>query len=438
MDKADIVHPHRPRVVIIGGGFAGINAAKALRDVPVSVLVADRRNYHLFQPLLYQVATAVLSPADIASPIRNILKDQANAEVRLAELTDIDLERHEVRFNNGSAHYDYLILATGATHSYFGKDDWESIAPGLKTIDDALEIRRRILLAFEEAEIEADEETRRGDLTFVVVGGGPTGVELAGALMEIAARTIPHDFRYIDTTTARVILVEAADRLLQAMPEEMSRRAERELTEMGVEVRLNSLVTGMEDGAVHIGEERLATANVIWAAGVQGSPAARRLKTDLDRAGRVMVRPDLSVPGHPEVFVVGDLAHVIDPAIGAQVPGVAPAAKQMGEFVAAVIRREITGEITPPTRPAFTYHDKGTMATIGRFKAVAIVGKRKFTGTFAWLLWSLIHIVSLVGFRRRVFVMFSWIWHYTTFHKGARLITGEPRIKIKSPRDSEE
>lgn len=438
MDQPDIVHPHRPRVVIIGGGFAGINAAKVLCDVPVSVLVADRRNYHLFQPLLYQVATAVLSPADIASPIRNILRDQANAEVRLAELTDIDLKRHEVRFNNGSAHYDYLILATGATHSYFGKDDWESIAPGLKTIDDALEIRRRILLAFEEAEFEADEETRRGDLTFVVVGGGPTGVELAGALIEIAARTIPHDFRYIDTTTARVILVEAADRLLQAMPEEMSRRAERELTEMGVEVRLNSLVTGMEDGAVYIGDQRLATANVIWAAGVQGSPAARLLKTDLDRAGRVMVRPDLSVPGHPEIFVVGDLAHVIDPASGAPVPGVAPAAKQMGEFVAGVIRREITGEITPPTRPAFAYHDKGTMATIGRFKAVAVVGKRKFAGIFAWLLWSLIHIYFLVGFRRRVFVMFSWIWHYASFHKGARLITGVPRMKIKSPRNSEE
>ena len=438
MDKADIVHPHRPRVVIIGGGFAGINAAKALCDVPVSVLVADRRNYHLFQPLLYQVATAVLSPADIASPIRSILKDQANAEVRLAELTDIDLARHEVRFNNGSVHYDYLILATGATHSYFGKDDWESIAPGLKTIDDALEIRRRILLAFEEAEFEADEEARRGDLTFVVVGGGPTGVELAGALIEIAARTIPHDFRYIDTTTARVILVEAADRLLQAMPEEMSRRAERELTEMGVEVRLNSLVTGMEDGAVYIGEERLATANVIWAAGVQGSPAARLLKSDLDRAGRVMVRPDLSVSGHPEIFVVGDLAHAVDSVTGAPVPGVAPAAKQMGEFVADVIRREIVGEITPPTRPAFAYHDKGTMATIGRFKAVAAVGKRKFTGTFAWLLWSLIHIFFLVGFRRRVFVMFSWIWHYASFHKGARLITGEPRMKIKSPRNSEE
>lgn len=438
MDQPDIVHPHRPRVVIIGGGFAGINAAKVLCDVPVSVLVADRRNYHLFQPLLYQVATAVLSPADIASPIRNILRDQANAEVRLAELTDIDLTRHEVRFNNGSAHYDYLILATGATHSYFGKDDWESIAPGLKTIDDALEIRRRILLAFEEAEFEADEETRRGDLTFVVVGGGPTGVELAGALMEIAARTIPHDFRYIDTTTARVILVEAADRLLQAMPEEMSRRAERELTEMGVEVRLNSLVTGMEEDAVYIGDQRLATANVIWAAGVQGSPVARWLKTDLDRAGRVMVRPDLSVPGHPEIFVVGDLAHVIDPASGAPVPGVAPAAKQMGEFVAGVIRREITGEITPPTRPAFAYHDKGTMATIGRFKAVAVVGKRKFAGIFAWLLWSLIHIYFLVGFRRRVFVMFSWIWHYASFHKGARLITGVPRMKIKSPRNSEE
>ncbi|MDX9708066.1 MAG: NAD(P)/FAD-dependent oxidoreductase [Trichloromonas sp.] len=438
MDKPDIVHPHRPRVVIIGGGFAGINAAKALDGAPVSVLVADRRNYHLFQPLLYQVATAVLSPADIASPIRSILKDQANAEVRLAELTDIDLDRHEVRFNNGSAHYDYLILATGATHSYFGKDDWESIAPGLKTIDDALEIRRRILLAFEEAEFEADEETRRGDLTFVVVGGGPTGVELAGALIEIAARTIPHDFRYIDTATARVILVEAADRLLQAMPEEMSRRAERELTEMGVEVRLNSLVTGMEDGAVYIGDQRLAAANVIWAAGVQGSPTARRLKTDLDRAGRVKVAPDLSVPGHPEIFVVGDLAHAVDPATGAQVPGAAPAAKQMGEFVAGVIRREITGEITPPTRPVFAYHDKGTMATIGRFKAVAAVGKRKFTGTFAWLLWSLIHIFFLVGFRRRVFVMFSWIWHYASFHKGARLITGSPRIRIKSPRPDDD
>lgn len=430
--------PHRPRVIIVGGGFAGLNAAKALGKAPVSVLVADRRNYHLFQPLLYQVAMAVLSPADIASPIRDILKNQMNTEVRLADLTGIDLERHEVHFNNGSAHYDYLILATGATHSYFGKDYWEPIAPGLKTIDDALEIRRRILLAFEEAECEADEEARRGKLTFVVVGGGPTGVELAGALLEIAVKTIPRDFRYIDTTTARVILVEAADRLLSALPEAMGRRAERDLTEMGVEVRLNSLVTEVEDGAVLIGDQRLATANVIWAAGVQGSPAAQWLGAELDRAGRVKVQPDLSVPGHPEVFVLGDLAHVLDPATGAQVAGVAPAAKQMGEFVAALIRREITGEITPPTRPSFVYHDKGSMATIGRLKAVATIGGRCFTGAFAWLLWSLIHIYFLVGFRRRVFVMFSWIWHYASFHKGARLITGSPRVRIKNPRPADD
>ncbi len=423
-----------PKVVIVGGGFAGINAAKALGDAPVSVLLADRQNYHLFQPLLYQVATAVLSPADIASPIRHILKEQVNAEVRLGELTGIDLEKREVHFPSGSARYDYLLLAIGATHSYFGKDGWQAIAPGLKTIDDALEIRRRILMALEEAECEEDEESRRGKLTFVVVGGGPTGVELAGALKEIAAHSIPSDFRHIDTTTARIILVEAADRLLQAMPEEMGRRAELDLAEMGVEVLLNSRVTEMEDGAIYIGDQRLSTENVIWAAGVQGAPVVRSLGCELDGQGRVMVNGDLSLPGHPEVFVAGDLAHVVDPESGDPVPGVAPAAKQMGLFVADLIGKEVAGAISPQERPPFKYRDKGSMATIGRFKAVAALGKHRFSGSFAWLLWSMIHIYFLVGFRRRFFVMMSWVWHYASFHKGARLITGSPRMRIKSPR----
>jgi NADH dehydrogenase len=426
----------RPVVLIVGGGFAGLDAAKGLRDAPVSVILADRHNYHLFQPLLYQVATAVLSPADIASPIRHILRDQENAEVILDELVEVDLARRSARFRRTEVRYDFLVLATGATHSYFGHDDWQEIAPGLKTIDDALELRRRVLLAFEEAEQEEDEASRRGKLTFVVVGGGPTGVEMAGALKEIASRSIPHDFRYIDTTTARVVLVEARDRLLAGMPAELGRRARSDLERMGVEVRLDSRVTAIDPYAVHIGDERLPTENLIWAAGVQGSPVAGTLGAGLDPSGRVVVGPDLAVPGHPEVFVVGDLARASDPASGEAVPGLAPAAKQMGSHAAGIIRAEVGGRLASANRPPFRYRDKGTMATIGRFKAVAVIHNRKFGGLLAWLAWSFIHIYFLVGFRRRLFVMLSWIWNYVAFHKGARLITGYPEVRIKRPRQT--
>ncbi len=430
-------HGTAPVVLIVGGGFAGLDVAKGLRDAPVSVILVDRHNYHLFQPLLYQVATAVLSPADIASPIRNILKNQKNAEVILDDLERVDPAAGMAHFQGTSVHYDYLVLAMGVTHSYFGHEDWEAVAPGLKTVDDALELRRRVLLAFEEAEREEDDESRRGKLTFVVVGGGPTGVEMAGALKEIAARSIPHDFRYIDTTTARVILVEAGERLLGGLPQPLGERARRDLERMGVEVRLGSRVTGIDREAVSIGEERLATQNVIWAAGVQGTPAARTLGVKLDGSGRIVVGPDLAIPDHPEIFVAGDLAHVEDPRSGETVPGLAPAAKQMGRHVARIIRDESKAGPAAPREP-FRYRDKGTMATIGRFKAVAAVRKWNFAGTFAWLLWSFIHIYFLVGFRRRLFVMLSWMWNYLSFHKGARLITGYPQLRIKRPRHAAE
>ena len=434
-DSADEAENDAPVVLVVGGGFAGLDVARGLGECPVSVILADHHNYHLFQPLLYQVANAVLSPADIASPIRHILKEQKNAEVVLDELTHVDLDAKIARFQRTSIHYDYLVLSMGVTHSYFGHEEWEAIAPGLKTIDDALELRRRVLLAFEEAEREEDETSRRGKLTFVVVGGGPTGVEMAGALKEIASRSIPHDFRYIDTKTARIILVEAGERLLNGLPEQLGERARRDLERMGVEVRLNSRVTGMDREAVYLGEEYLPAQNLIWAAGVQGAGPANSLGVELDSIGRIVVGPDLAIPGHPEAFVAGDLAHAEDPQTGKTSPGLAPAAKQMGRHIARVIKEEI-GTEAPTPRPPFRYRDKGTMATIGRFKAVAAVQNRTFAGAFAWLLWSFIHIYFLVGFRRRLFVVLSWMWNYLSFHKGARLITGYPEMRIKKPRRS--
>ncbi len=411
-------------MVILGGGFAGLNVAKGLKDAPVSITLIDRCNYHLFQPLLYQVATAVLSPADIASPIRHILRGQPNTRVGLAEVESIDLEHRRVHLNKGGLSYDYLVVALGAGHSYFGHDEWERFAPGLKTIEDALEIRRRVLLAYEEAEWESDEALRQAKLTFVVGGGGPTGVEMAGALKEIASKAIPKDFRFIDTTTARVILVEAGPRLLQGMSEESARDAKRQLEEMGVEVRLEHTVTDVREGEVLLGDERLPAGNVIWAAGIRGSHVVRSLGIHLDRIGRVPVAPDLSLPQHPEVFVIGDLARVDDPQTGEAVPGVAPAAIQMAKHVARIIQRQsATGNY--PQRPSFRYRDKGTMATIGRNRAVAAIGGFNFAGFFAWILWSLVHIWSLLGFRKRVFVMFSWLWGYLSYTKNARLITGD-------------
>ncbi len=424
----------RPRVLIIGGGFAGLQAARRLAKAPVSVTVVDRRNHHLFQPLLYQVATAVLSPADIAAPIRAILRDQANARVILGEVQAIDLASQTVHLAQGELGFEHLIIAAGATHAYFGNDAWQAVAPGLKTVEDALEIRRRVLMAYEEAEWEADAAARRAKLTFVVIGGGPTGVELAGALKEIAARTIPRDFRFIDTTTAQVILVEAGPHLLAAMPAASQQVALDDLQAMGVDVRLGSRVTAIEPGAVVLGDERLPAANIIWAAGVQGAPLARTLGVPLDRQGRVIVGPDLAVPEAPNVFVVGDLAHRVDDATGRPVPGVAPAAIQMGAYVAGLIADEVAGA-SPGARAPFRYRDKGSMATIGRNRAVAAVNGREFSGLFAWVLWSLVHVWSLIGFRRRVFVMFSWLWSYLSFTKVARLITATPEPQLTRPRD---
>lgn len=415
----------QPRVVILGGGFAGLYTAKSLGRAPVQVTVVDRRNHHLFQPLLYQVATASLSPADIAAPIRGILSRQRNTEVILAEAVRIDVDRKIVVLADGELTYDRLIVATGATHSYFGNDDWERSAPGLKTVEDALVIRERFLLAFERAERETNAEKRRSALTFIVVGGGPTGVELAGAMAEIARRAIHKDFRRIDTTTARVILIEGRERVLPTYPEDLSRRAREDLERLGVDVWLNTRVTSVDEEGVHLGAERIAAHNVFWAAGVKASPIAATLGVPLDHAGRVSVNPDLSIPGHPEIMVIGDLANITCPGASSPVPGIAPAAMQMGRYAAKIITHEVRagGTIDASSRKAFTYHDKGMLATIGRMKAVGLIGPLKVRGFIAWWMWLLIHIMYLIGFRNRVLVMLQWAWAYWTFDRGARLIT---------------
>lgn len=422
-----------PRVVIIGGGFAGLYAARALAHAPARVTVVDRHNHHLFQPLLYQVATASLNPADIAAPIRQILRAQRNTDVVLAEVTGIDTAARRVRLLDAELQYDYLIVASGATHSYFGNDAWEAHAPGLKTAADALEIREKFLLSFEAAEREPDAARRRAILTFVVIGGGPTGVELAGAMAEIARRAIPREFRRIDTTSARIILVEAADRLLTAFPPHLSRRAKADLEHLGVEVWVNTRVTGIDGLGVTLGADRLATHNVFWAAGVKASPLGAMLGTPTDRAGRVHVTPDLAIPGHPEVFVAGDLAAITDTRTGQPVPGVAPAAMQMGRFVGRLIAAEIRQRPTnsPARRPIFTYKDKGNLATIGRAKAVGLIAGRGFGGLTAWLLWLGIHIVYLIGFRNRVLVLTQWAWAYLRYERGARLITRPSADRVR-------
>ncbi len=434
----------QPLVLIIGGGFAGLSAARGLARAPARVLLVDRRNYHLFQPLLYQVATASLSPADISAPIRSILKHQRNCDVALAEVTAIDVERRIVTLSDPRAFaedgapvgarevgYDYLMVASGATHSYFGYEAWRERAPGLKDIPDATEIRRRFLLAFERAEREDDDARRRARLTFVVVGAGPTGVELAGAMAEIARKSIPKDFRRIDTTTARVVLCEGGSRVLPAYPEELSARAKRDLEALGVEVMVDALVTAMDERGVVIGEgegaKRIDASCVFWAAGVKASGLGAMLGAPTDKAGRVKVSPDLSIPGRPEVFVAGDLAQVTDRS-GGEVPGVAPAAMQMGRHVARVIRGEAASVLhnaPRPRREPFRYVDKGMLATIGRARAVADVRGRRFAGLAAWALWSLVHIFFLIGFRNRFLVMYQWAWAWATFQRGARLITPE-------------
>ena len=416
MARADVT---RRRVVIVGAGFGGLSLAKDLKDSNFDVTLIDRHNYHLFQPLLYQVATAGLSPAEIASPIRNILRDQKNATVILADVSGIDLAHKEIIADGRRIPYDTLVLATGAEHAYFGHDEWAPFAPGLKTIDDATYLRRRILLAFEHAETEPDPIERQRLLNFVVVGGGPTGVEMAGAIAELAKRALASDFRTIDPRSARIILVEAGPRLLTPFDPKLSESAKRSLEQLGVEVRLNAAVTGCSDTAVAIGDERIETRTIMWAAGVKASPAARWLGVEGDRAGRVKVEADLSVKGLPDVFVLGDTA-LLSGDDGRPLPGVAPVAKQQGQYLAALLTARAAGRTLPP----FRYRDFGSLATIGRKRAIFERGRLKFTGLFAWLLWSLAHVYFLIGFRNRLVVAMSWAWSYVTFQRGTRLITG--------------
>ena len=422
----------RPHVVVIGGGFAGLYFTKAMRHANVRVTLVDRHNFHLFQPLLYQVATASLSPADVASPIRSILRHQRNVEVWLGEAVDVDTEEKIVRLRDGELSYDYLVLATGATHAYFGHAEWEPFAPGLKTVDDATEIRRRFLVAFEAAEREADAAARRRLLTFVIVGAGPTGVELAGAMAEIARQAMPTDFRSIDTTTARIILLEGAPRVLPAYTEVSSERARRQLERLGVEVRTGALVTHIEDDRVFIGEEVIDAGNVYWAAGVAASPLGAMLGAPVDRAGRVLVEQDCSVPGHPEVFVLGDLASITSD--GKPVPGVAQGAMQMGRHAARMIRNDLDDRPRAP----FRYLDKGNLATIGRAAAVAEIAGVKLTGFIAWVVWAFVHILYLIGFRNRIIVMLQWAWAYLTYQRGIRLITGDPTFVLRRSRTAGE
>jgi NADH dehydrogenase len=417
------------RVVIIGGGFGGLHAALRLKKAPVQVTLIDRRNFHLFQPLLYQVAAGGLSPANIASPLRALLKRQRNARVILGEVIDIDAAERKVILNDGELPYDSLIVATGARHHYFGKEGWEALAPGLKTIEDATEIRRRILLAFEAAERETDPAKVRAWLTFVIVGGGPTGVELAGAVGELAHHTLRNNFRNINPADAHILLLEAVDRILPPYPPKLSAKAAKALARLGATVWTNAKVTEIQPDAVAVDRngqvEWIPARTVLWAAGVQASPLGRILaqKTgvELDRAGRVMVEQDLSVRGRPEVLVIGDLAHVRGPE-GKPVPGVAPAAIQQGRYVAEVIQTRLAGK--PAPRP-FRYKDYGNLATIGRAAAVADLGWIQFSGYFAWLAWLFIHLIKLVQFENRVLVLLQWAWNYFTRNRSARLITGE-------------
>jgi NADH dehydrogenase len=408
-----------PRVVIVGAGFGGLTAAKALSGKPFDVTVIDQHNYHLFQPLLYQVATAGLSPAEIASPIRGILSREQNVSVMLGKVSGVDAARREVLAEGRRIPYDTLILATGAQHAYFGHDDWAAHAPGLKTIDDATYIRRRILLAFEKAETETDAAERARLLNFVVVGGGPTGVEMAGAIAELANRALAADFRSIDPRAARIILVEAAPRLLTPFDPSLSEAAKKSLEQLGVEVRLGAAVTALDAEGVSIGAERIDARTVIWGAGVMASPAGVWLGAEMDRAGRVKVSSDLSVPGHPDIFVIGDTA-LLNGAGGNPLPGVAPVAKQQGQYVANLLLARRKGQVVKP----FRYRDFGSLATVGRSRAVVQMGRLKIKGFIAWLLWSVAHIYFLIGFRNRLVVATNWLWSYVTFQRGTRLITG--------------
>jgi len=412
-----------PHVVIIGGGFGGLMAARKLARSPVRITLIDRKNHHTFQPLLYQVATAGLSPGEIAAPLRWILRGRPNIQVLLAEVEDFDLSRRVVKISDEEIPYDYLIVAAGATHAYFGHDEWEPLAPGLKTIEDALELRRRILLAYELAERRAAQGDEPLPLNFVVVGGGPTGVELAGTLAEIARNVLANEFRSIDPKRTRILLLEGGPRILPAYPEDLSQSAAEQLQRLGVEVQTSSLVTGVEPGVVRMGDARMPAAVILWAAGVAASPLGKKLGVPVDRAGRVLVNPDLSIAGHPEVFVIGDLSALKDEH-GKLLPGVAPVAMQEGTATAKNIQRDLQHE----PRKNFHYVDKGSLATIGRAAAVADFGKFHVSGFIAWLSWLFIHIFFLIGFRNRLIVMIQWAWSYFTYERGARLITGDDRL----------
>lgn len=414
--------PDPAKVVIVGGGFGGLTAAKSLRGANVQVTLVDRQNHHLFQPLLYQVAMAGLAPSAIAMPIRSILRRYANTTVLLAEVTGVDLGARCVKLSQGpDLTYDYLVLAPGARTHYFGHDAWQVYAPGLKDIDDAVEIRRRVLLAFEAAERETDPAKRAQYLSFVVIGGGPTGVEMAGAVAELARYVLSRDFRHAHPAEARVLLVEAGPRILPSFDPELSASAVRQLSELGVHVRTGSMVSNIGPHGVTLQSgEVIASETVIWAAGVGASPLVRKLGVEVDRAGRAKVGPDCSLPGHPEVFVIGDAAAFLDEQ-GKPLPGVSPVAIQMGRYVARVIRAELKGQTT---REPFRYFDKGSMATIGRSRAIAQTGKLKLSGLIAWLAWLVVHIWYLIGFRNRLMVLLDWAWAYLTYRRGARLITG--------------
>jgi len=411
----------RPRVVIVGGGFGGLSAARALARAPVDVTLIDRHNYHLFQPLLYQVATAGLAPNSIAAPIRAILRRQANAAVIMETVTGIDVANRSVLIGEERLPYDFLVLATGARHAYFGHDDWEPFAPGIKTLADALTIRQHVLSAFEAAETSQEPSERRSLLNFVLVGAGPTGVELAGALAELAKATLVHDFCRIDPSEARIILIEAGPRILPSFSPKLSAAAQHALEKLGVEVRLGKAVTLCDADGVVVAGERIAARSILWAAGVAASPAARWLNTAADRAGRIEVLNDLSVPDHPEVFAIGDTC-VSSSWDGKPAPGIAPAAKQMGHYAAGAIRARVEGT---SQLPPFRYRHQGSLATIGRNKAVADFGWITLSGRFAWLLWALAHIYFLIGFRSRIVVALDWLWAYVTFRRGARIILAE-------------
>lgn len=417
-----------PHVVIIGGGFGGLTAARALKRAKAHVTLIDRTNHHLFQPLLYQVAMAGLSPGDIAAPIRAILRKQKNVTVLLAEATGVDYARRVVTLRDGEVAYDYLVLSTGSRTSYFGHDEWEKFAPGLKDLDDAVEIRRRVLLAFEAAEKETDPERRRELLTFIVVGGGPTGVELAGAISELARFVLARDFREINPSAATILLLEGSPEILSSFPPDLSESAVRQLAGLGVKVRVNARVTNINEQGVYLGEELIKSATVIWGAGVRATSFTQRLGVPLDRAGRLLVAPDLTLPGHPEVFAIGDMIAFQDPT-GKPLPGISPVAMQMGAWVARNIQRAIAGQSSEP----FHYAEKPTMATIGRSAAIAEIGKLHLSGLLAWLAWLTVHIFFLIGFRNRLVVIFEWAWSYFTYERGARLITGRRLSLLPRP-----